>query len=151
MPQVVIARVHALFGRILLFPAYTVAAIHGHAFAGGAMLSAAFDARVMRADRGWWCLPEADLGLALTDPMYAVVENALPRVTLRESVLTGRRYTGAEAVAAGIVHAAVAEADVLESAVAMAASMAGKDRKVLSTHKRQLSGAAASACGFSGA
>jgi enoyl-CoA hydratase/carnithine racemase len=37
--------VHRLLGRMLVFPAYTVAAINGHAFAAGAMLAAAFDRR----------------------------------------------------------------------------------------------------------
>src|SRR3954449_6486703 len=70
--------VHLLFGRLLLFPAYTVAAINGHAFAAGAMVSACFDARVMRSDRGYWCLPEVDLGLPLSDGMVAAVTARLP-------------------------------------------------------------------------
>ena len=143
-----IASVHALFGRLLLFPAFTVAAVGGHAFAGGAMLAAACDARVMRADRGWWCLPEADLGLPLTDPMFAVVTNKLDRSVAHEAIVTGRRYTGPEAVAAGIAHAAVPESEVVEHAVALATAMAGKSRATLATHKRQLSGAAAAVCGY---
>jgi len=143
-----IASVHALLGRLLLFPAYTVAAIGGHAFAGGAMLAAACDARVMRLDRGWWCLPEADLGLPLTDPMFAVVANKLGRVTAHEAIVTGRRYTGPEAVEAGIAHAAVRVDEVVDHAVAMAAAMAPKSRATLATHKRQLSGDAAAICGF---
>jgi len=141
-----VERVHALLGRLLLLPAYVVAAQNGHAFAGGAMLAAACDARVMREDRGWWCLPEADLGLALTPAMFATVETALRRDTLIEAVTTGRRYTGPEAVAAGIARDAVAEDRVVDVAVELAAAMAGKDRTTLATHKRQLHGAAAAVC-----
>src|ERR1017187_9640538 len=54
--------VHRLLGRILGFPAITVAALNGHAFAAGAMFASAHDFIVMRQDRGYWCLPEVDLG-----------------------------------------------------------------------------------------
>src|SRR5690606_36933990 len=71
--RAVVDDVHRLCGRLLLFPAYTVGALNGHTFAAGAMLACCLDARVMREDRGYWCLPEADLGLPLTEAMFAAV------------------------------------------------------------------------------
>jgi enoyl-CoA hydratase/carnithine racemase len=142
-----IEEVHRLLGRVLGFPAYTVAAVNGHAFAGGAMLAAAHDAVVMRADRGYWCLPEVDLGLPLTPAMYATVAAHLPGPTLADAVLTGRRYGGLDAVAAGIATDAVAEDEVLTRAVSLAAEMAAKDRTVLAAHKDLLYGEALRTCG----
>jgi enoyl-CoA hydratase/carnithine racemase len=139
---------HRLFGRLLLFPAYTVAAINGHAFAGGAMLSCACDLRVMRADRGFWCLPEVDLGLPLTDGMKAVVTARLPRAAAADAMMTGRRYTAADALARGIVEHTAAEAEVLDRAVALAAEIAPKNRTVIATHKRLLFAEAARICGW---
>src|SRR5665811_404494 len=49
--------VHRLLFRVLTFPAVTVAAVNGHAFAAGAMLATAHDFMIMRSDRGYWCLP----------------------------------------------------------------------------------------------
>lgn len=143
----VVADVHRLFGRLLLFPAYCVAAIGGHAFAAGAMLTCAVDARVMRADRGWWCLPEVDLGLPLTPPMMATVTARMPRDGIIDAVMTGHRYTGMDALARGLVDEAVAEDLVLERAVARAEVMAAKDRRVIARHKRMLFGEAAALCG----
>lgn len=139
--------VHRLFGRVLGLDVYTVAAVNGHAFAGGAMLASAHDAVVMREDRGYWCLPEVDLGLPLTPAMFATVAAHLPPPTLRDAALTGRRYGGPDAVAAGIAAEAVPEGEVVERAVALAAEVAGKDRNVIRAHKELLHGAALRTCG----
>lgn len=132
--------VHRILQRVLHLDMATVAAVNGHAFAGGAMLAVAHDHRVMREDRGFWCIPEVDLGLPLTDIMFAVLDAHLPRQTLATASITGQRYGGPEALAAGIVHELAAEEDVLERAVEFAASMADKDRTVIAAHKRLLYG-----------
>ena len=134
--------VHRLLVRILTFPAITVAAVNGHAFAAGAMFCTGFDFRVMREDRGYWCLPEADLGLPLTPVMHAVVSAKLPRVTAHEAILTGRRYPAPEALAGGIIHEAVPEGEVLARAVERAAANAAKG--VIVEHKALMYGSVAS-------
>ena len=132
--------VHRLFGRILTFPAITVAAINGHAFAGGAMLATAHDFRVMRSDRGYWCLPEVDLGLPLTPAMNAVITAKLPRETAHEAIMTGQRYDAAEAQRAGIVTLTAPDDDVLADAVDLATDFAEKSRAVIKRHKELLYG-----------
>lgn len=143
----VVDEVHRLFGRLLLFPAYTVAALNGHTFAGGAMLACCVDHRVMRTDRGYWCLPEADLGLPLTDAMFAAVTARLPVAVAAEAMNTGRRYGAVEAAAVGIVENVAPEDEVLERAVAVAAQVAPKDRSVITRHKQMLFADAARICG----
>ena len=144
----IVDAVHRLFGRLYLLPAYTVAAINGHAFAGGAMLSCACDVRVMRDDRGYWCLPEVDLGLPLTEPMRSVVTTRLPRAAAYDAIMTGRRYTAVEANALGIVEHVEAEPAVVGRALELAAAMAAKDRSVIAEHKRMLFGDTAAICGW---
>jgi enoyl-CoA hydratase/carnithine racemase len=134
--------IYRLLGRVLSLPVITVAAVNGHAFGAGALLATAHDFAVMRSDRGFWCMPEADLGLPLTAEYLSVLTAKLSPATLREAVLTGRRYGGSEAAAAGLVHQAEPEEQVLPRAVELAASLAGKDRRTIATHKRLLYGAA---------
>jgi Delta3-Delta2-enoyl-CoA isomerase len=132
--------IYRLLGRVLGFPAITVAAVNGHAFGAGALLTVAHDFAVMRADRGYWCMPEADLGLPLTAEYVSVLKAKLPGRTMQEALLTGRRYGGSEALAAGIVQQAAGEDEVLAEAVKIAAGLAGKDRGTLAEHKRLLYG-----------
>jgi Delta3-Delta2-enoyl-CoA isomerase len=130
--------VHRLLERVLDFPALTVAAVNGHAFAAGAMLATAHDVVVMREDRGYWCLPEVDLGLPLTPAMYRVVASHLPTATLRDALLTGRRFGGTDALDAGIAHLVASEDELLEVALEQANELASKNRQVVIEHKRLL-------------
>jgi Delta3-Delta2-enoyl-CoA isomerase len=116
----------------------TVAAVQGHAFAAGAMLTLAHDRRVMRSDRGYWCLPEADIHIPFTPGMSALIQSKLNPATATEAMLTARRYGGDDAHAAGIVDATAAEGDVVSQAVALAATQAGKDGATLGTIKSRM-------------
>lgn len=119
-------RVHSLFTRLLTMPCATVAAQNGHTFAGGAMLAICHDHRVMREDRGYWCLPEVDLGMPFTEGMNALIPARVPPMAAHEAMVTGRRYTGAEALAAGIVNELADEEKVLPRAIEVAQSLASK-------------------------
>ena len=130
--------VHALFARVLAFPAPIVAGIQGHAFAAGAMLALAHDLCVMRGDRGYFCLPEVDLGIPFTAGMNALIRSRLPIATAHEAMTTARRYGGADAQAAGIVAATADEGEVLDVAVALAAERAPKAGPVFGAIKARL-------------
>jgi len=121
--------------RLFLFPAYTVAALNGHAFAGGALLSCAFDYRVMREDRGYWCMNEAEIGLALDERLWSILDHRLPRATAIVAATTAKRFSGTEALAAGIVEAVASEGELLRHAVDVATRYATLDRSTLSKHK----------------
>ncbi|MBE1535269.1 enoyl-CoA hydratase-related protein [Actinomadura algeriensis] len=140
-----LGRVNGLFARFLELPAPTVAAVNGHAFAGGGMLALAHDFAVMRTDRGYFCLPEVDLGMTFTPGMNALITARLSAAVAHEAMITGRRYTAEEAMAAGIVRRAVAQDEVLPAAVEMAAGLAGKNGKVLGKIRRDMYRAALAA------
>jgi enoyl-CoA hydratase/carnithine racemase len=130
-----VPRVHALLGRVLALPVPTVAAIQGHCFAAGAMLALAHDFRVMRTDRGFFCLPEVDIHIPFTPPMAALIQARLSKTTAHEAMTTGRRYGGEDAAAAGLVDHAVAEGEVLARAVEIAGALAPKDPATLGAIK----------------
>jgi enoyl-CoA hydratase/carnithine racemase len=133
-----VTSVHQLFARILTLPVVTVAALQGHTFAAGAMLSLTHDLRVMRADRGYWCLPEADLGIPFTRGMSALIQARLTPPAAHEAMVTARRYSGTDAAAAAIVDHAVGEDAVRATAVELAGRQAGKAGPVLATIKTRL-------------
>ncbi|RKP23473.1 enoyl-CoA hydratase/isomerase [Syncephalis pseudoplumigaleata] len=112
---------HPLLRRMLTFPMPTVAAINGHAFAGGLMFAMAHDYRVMRSDRGFLCLNEIDMPAPLTPGMLAVVRAKFPDpASLRNCLLQAHRFGATEALKLGLVDA-IAEADkVLPTAIALA-------------------------------
>jgi enoyl-CoA hydratase/carnithine racemase len=115
--------------------------MNGHAFAAGGMLALAHDFRIMRADRGFFCLPEIDIQFPLAPGMTALIACRFSPLVFRDTILTGVRIGGTDAEARGIVDEAVAGDEVLPRAIARAAALAGKDRATYGTLKRGMYGA----------
>jgi enoyl-CoA hydratase/carnithine racemase len=124
--QSYIPAVLALMSRMLIFPTVTVAAINGHAFGAGAQISLTHDYRVMRKERGYWCMPEIDMGAPLHPGMVAIIQSRLPHQTAHELIVTGTRYTAEAALQQKIVDHALPESEVLPKAIEIAAALASK-------------------------
>ena len=133
-----VAAVQELFAVTLESDFPTVAAVQGHAYAAGAMLALSHDVRIMREDRGFLCLPEADIGIPFTTGMNALVAAKLTPQSATQAMLFARRYGATEALAAGIVDEVAAEGRLLERAVEYASALAAKDAATLGTIKRRL-------------
>jgi Delta3-Delta2-enoyl-CoA isomerase len=139
-PELFVSDLQKLFARLLTFPMVTVAALNGHAFAAGFMLALSHDFRVMRSDKGYICLPEVDLAMRqpLTPGMYVLLDARLSRVTVHETLVTGRRYTSHEALSRQMVQEVAPEHEVLPRATELAGELAGKDRATVGALKRGL-------------
>lgn len=132
-------RVYRLFARLLAFPAPTVAAINGHVFAAGAMMALACDWRVMREDRGYFCMPEADIGLVFVPGMNALITDKLAPTAARDTMLTGRRFGAGECLELGVVDAVASEDEVIGVASALVEPLAAKPKHVQQGIKRGIS------------
>lgn len=126
-----------LFKRIVFYPLVSIAAISGHAFAGGAILSCAFDFRLMRSDRGYFCLPEVDLGIPFLPGMNALLRKAIPDWLLYDMQLTGRRLTAQQCADAHIVKDTCPGEALMDTTLAFAASI-NKKRAVVGEMKKRL-------------
>jgi enoyl-CoA hydratase/carnithine racemase len=105
------------------------------------MLTLSHDRRVANAERGWFCLPEVDLGMQFLPFQLALITSRLPALVADEAILTGNRYDGPAAVAAGISHAAAPPEALLAAAIEVAVPYAGKQRGSVQALKVQLNAA----------
>jgi enoyl-CoA hydratase/carnithine racemase len=130
-------QLNQLFRRVVTYPLTTVAAIGGHAFAGGAILSCAFDFRYMRSDRGYFCFPEVDLGIPFLPGMNALLKKAMPYYMVEEMELTGIRLTAEQCEAHHIIRKAWHIDNLMQETMAFAKAQ-NKRRAVLQEMKARL-------------
>lgn len=134
--------VQSLFARLLRMPVPSVAAIQGHAFAAGAMFALAHDARIMRTDRGYLCLPEVDLGMPFSAGMAALIQAKLAQPARHRLAVLGDRLAGPEAVALGAIDAVAPDGEVLAHGIDRAQALVAKAVPTLTALRTTFYGAA---------
>ena len=132
-----IQKLMGLYKRILMYPMLTIAAINGHAFAGGAIMTCYFDYRFMRSDRGFLCFPEVDLGIPFLPGMIKAMKKAIPLYKLEEMVYEGKRMTAEECEKHNIVKKAC-HIDMLMDEVMKFAKTLNKRREVIIEMKKEM-------------
>jgi len=130
------------FGRTMLrvftLPLPTIAAVSGHAIAGGAMLMFACDLRWVADGAFRIHLNESAIGLTLPSWAIVVAQSAIPIRWQTEAILHARLYTPGEALERGMIDAVVAPEQLLDAAQAAAAPLLALDAKAYGGSKRRM-------------
>ena len=128
LPRETMVRFMERFGAVMLrvfeLPIPLVAAVNGHAIAGGCVLALQADLR-MAADRDARIgLNETQLGLALPSVVLETLRWQVPGPSLAPIALEGRLFSPREALQLGLLHEVVPEAELLPRALERARALA---------------------------
>jgi enoyl-CoA hydratase len=119
-----------------------VAALHGHAVAGGCVLSLTADWRVLRQG-AMVGLNEVKVGVPFPFGVSMVLRESVPRASLEEVVMFGRNYRDDEAIRAGLVHEVRPAEGFEQYCLERLQELADKDPRAFAITKRYLRSATA--------
>jgi enoyl-CoA hydratase len=106
--------------RLFTYPRPTIAAINGHAYAGGLITAFCCDSRIA-ADSGVnVTLNEVPIGLAMPALFTEIIRYAVGTPVAAKATLMGRVYSSKEAASLGIVDALAPKSDLLDEAIKVA-------------------------------
>ena len=131
-----------LMGRFITLPIPTVCALNGHTFGAGFMFALSHDFRIMREDRGFICANEMQLGLPIPRPELALFKHKIPANAFFETVQLSKRWTGTDALKAGIVQEVSSFEELSDAALIKAKELAplANNRKNFGHQKEMLYG-----------
>jgi enoyl-CoA hydratase len=111
---------HRLYEAVFFHPKPVVAAVNGHAIAGGCVLACCADRRIMARDVGRIGVTEILVGVPFPALAFEIVRSAVPSRYLPEFVFSGATYSSDEALRRGWVDEIAEPEDLTEDAMAVA-------------------------------
>ena len=133
-----VPRVASCFRRLFAFPKPVVAAVNGHAIAGGCVLVCACDHRILSEGGGTIGVPELLVGVSWPAHALEIVRYALAPFRAQELVYSGRTMGAAEALRAGLVDETIEPDGLIEAAVDSAERLASIPAAAFRRAKLQL-------------
>ena len=127
-----------LVARLFLFPCPTVAAVNGHAVAGGAILAAACDVRIGAEADYRIGVSEVQLGVIFPATAFEVLRATIPPARTAGVLLRARLTGPAEAVSNGFLHELAAPDELTARALASAGELGSLPRGAYAHTKREL-------------
>jgi enoyl-CoA hydratase len=124
--------------KLFAFPRPVIAAVNGHAIAGGCILVCACDYRIMAEGPGRLGVPELLVGVAFPPIVLEMLRFSIPTGHLQELIYLGETYTVDKALSLGIVDEIVKPENMLQRAKEVAARLASAPMSAFESSKRQL-------------
>lgn len=131
--------------RLWLEPRPVVAAVTGHAVAGGTILAMTCDHAVAADGPFRWGLNETAIGMVMPEWILAIARANLRTDRYEDLIMSGALIGPSEAVEAGFADAVAPLEDVVSAAERKAAELAGLPRHAYAATKRRLRGPASEA------
>ena len=127
-----------LVQRLFWFPCPTVAAVNGHAVAGGAILAAACDVRIGAAGSYRIGVSEVQLGVIFPAAAFEVLRAAIPGARAAEVLLRGHLTGPEDAVVNGFLHELAPPDELAGRAMKRAEELGALPREAYTHTKREL-------------
>jgi enoyl-CoA hydratase len=129
---------HKLYDAVFFHPKPAVAAINGHAIAGGCVLASCADRRVMARGAGRIGVTELLVGVPFPARAFEVVRFAVPPQYLAEVTYSGAIYDGNAAVQRGWIDELAEPTELLDDAYAVAQELAALSPAAFAQTKAQI-------------
>ena len=132
----------SLMSKLITFPMPTLCAVNGHGFGAGFMMALSHDVRMMRADRGYLCANEIQIGMAIPDAELSLFRHKMSGSAFFDTVQLARRWTGPDAKAAGFVQDVADMDSLLNKTIERANQLAplGANRDLFANSKERIFG-----------
>jgi 3,2-trans-enoyl-CoA isomerase len=128
----------AMYTQMFLFPKPVIAAINGHAMAGGCVLALTCDYRVMVTGKAKTALNELNIGAAIFAGCVGMLKAAVGTRNAEKVLLTGAMYTAEDAQRIGLVDSVASEETLMAEAKKIAVEFSQKNPDAFKTMKNLL-------------